>query len=615
MRTLRGLGAVAALLASVLACGAGGQVVTDGVRPDVSRAALEQPIVLQDVPDWRVTRHGPVDPAFTPRACSQIASLTTASFEGGTYTVQAGFSHNESLGATYTVPTAEWPIKIDLAECIFATSNATVQTTTIWAVSFYEGTPQTGTQVFSITSDDVILPHLRVGPGTAGVNVQFLVDPGDPEQVILQNNGSGQFSVVWTVVQHNQPSSNPCFIGPATCCNAFPVTDNTQCNNYTQLNHPTLNWLQGINCGPFGCPPNGGWARFSNLSAASACQNNGCRPRGDWVTRVTWSSVSCQPGVGACCFPDGHCEQMLQADCEAQTGTFQGDGTDCGAINCPQPMGACCTNNGTFCVQLSPTDCAGIPGGAFQGVGTQCNGNACPTGACCLANNSCVVANAVTCANQGGTFRGIGVLCTQGLCEPPRGACCFSNGFCTQLTESNCLGAGGAFRGVGVNCGPNSTCPQGGCCLPDGSCVVANAADCAAQGGAYRGDNTDCVGANCPAPTGACCFSNNFCLVMTQADCAGSGGTWAGVDTSCDDGNSNGTADDCETGPQCDSIDFNGDQLFPDNQDIEDFFSVFGGGPCSTGTCGDIDFNNDELFPDNTDIEVFLSVFGGGPCG
>ncbi|HYF14240.1 MAG TPA: hypothetical protein VD971_04115, partial [Phycisphaerales bacterium] len=45
----------------------------------------------------------------------------------------------------------------------------------------------------------------------------------------------------------------------------------------------------------------------------------------------------------------------------------------------------------------------------------------------------------------------------------------------------------------------------------------------------------------------------------------------------------------------CDSIDFNGDGLFPDNQDLQDFLDVFGGGACSTGTCGDLDFNNDGL--------------------
>ncbi len=66
--------------------------------------------------------------------------------------------------------------------------------------------------------------------------------------------------------------------------------------------------------------------------------------------------------------------------------------------------------------------------------------------------------------------------------------------------------------------------------------------------------------------------------------------------------------------PACDPLDFNGDTLFPDTADIDDFLSVFSGGPCSTGTCGDIDFNNDGLFPDTSDIDALLSVFSGGPC-
>ncbi len=66
--------------------------------------------------------------------------------------------------------------------------------------------------------------------------------------------------------------------------------------------------------------------------------------------------------------------------------------------------------------------------------------------------------------------------------------------------------------------------------------------------------------------------------------------------------------------PPCDSIDFNGDTLFPDTADIADFLTVFGGGACPTGTCGDIDFNNDELFPDIADIESLLRVFAGGGC-
>ncbi len=69
----------------------------------------------------------------------------------------------------------------------------------------------------------------------------------------------------------------------------------------------------------------------------------------------------------------------------------------------------------------------------------------------------------------------------------------------------------------------------------------------------------------------------------------------------------------CRASP-CDPIDFNNDGLFPDTQDLDDFLSVFSGGPCSTGMCKDLDFNNDTLFPDTADIDSILSVFSGGPC-
>ncbi len=64
----------------------------------------------------------------------------------------------------------------------------------------------------------------------------------------------------------------------------------------------------------------------------------------------------------------------------------------------------------------------------------------------------------------------------------------------------------------------------------------------------------------------------------------------------------------------CDPVDFNGDGLFPDTADIDDFLSVFSGGPCGTGTCNDVDFNNDGLFPDTADLDDYLRVFSGGPC-
>jgi hypothetical protein len=65
----------------------------------------------------------------------------------------------------------------------------------------------------------------------------------------------------------------------------------------------------------------------------------------------------------------------------------------------------------------------------------------------------------------------------------------------------------------------------------------------------------------------------------------------------------------------CDSIDFNNNTLFPEDQDLLDFLSVLTGGPCSEGnTCSDIDFNNDGLFPSDDDLVAFLTVLAGGDC-
>jgi hypothetical protein len=65
-------------------------------------------------------------------------------------------------------------------------------------------------------------------------------------------------------------------------------------------------------------------------------------------------------------------------------------------------------------------------------------------------------------------------------------------------------------------------------------------------------------------------------------------------------------------GVGCDTIDFNGDGIFPDNQDIVDFLEAFAGNACAT--CGDLDINNDAIFPDNGDIVKFVELFAGAPC-
>ncbi|GDX98265.1 hypothetical protein LBMAG48_06690 [Phycisphaerae bacterium] len=66
---------------------------------------------------------------------------------------------------------------------------------------------------------------------------------------------------------------------------------------------------------------------------------------------------------------------------------------------------------------------------------------------------------------------------------------------------------------------------------------------------------------------------------------------------------------------RCDSIDFNNNAVFPEDQDVIDFFNVLAGGPCSSGnTCSDIDFNNNTVFPEDRDVIDFFTVLAGGNC-
>ncbi|HLP85798.1 MAG TPA: hypothetical protein VK157_15715 [Phycisphaerales bacterium] len=67
--------------------------------------------------------------------------------------------------------------------------------------------------------------------------------------------------------------------------------------------------------------------------------------------------------------------------------------------------------------------------------------------------------------------------------------------------------------------------------------------------------------------------------------------------------------------PRCDSVDFNRNGIFPEDQDIVDFVSVYTGNACSTGAaCGDADFNNDGMFPQDQDVIDFFQAIAGEAC-
>lgn len=394
------------------------------------------------------------------RGCQQVSTWTAANFAGGDFVVQAGFSERELAAASYTIDTSLFPIRIDLMEMVFATGGTSVMTTTEWSVLVWEGTPDTGNLVAEFSSDGVILPHIVLPPGPpAGVNVQVSIDPNDPEQIIVSNSGgSNTFSFGYRIDHHNSQTANPCFISPPADFNAFPTTD------INGLFRPANNWLWGLNCGPFGCPANGGWARFSSLPGF-------CRPSGDWVMRITWTPLSCTPGVGACCLNTGACDLLAVGDCQNLGGSYQGDGSSCGSVNCPAPMGACCFQATGGCLNLTSANC-GAAGGVFGGNGTNCGSFVCfPQGACCLPNGSCLGPLSPTnCGNQGGVFQGNGTSCGSTNCPLPTAACCFATGFCLLLTEMDCGTAGGAWRGIGTNCSQPGFCSLPSC----GACADSN---------------------------------------------------------------------------------------------------------------------------------------------
>jgi hypothetical protein len=72
------------------------------------------------------------------------------------------------------------------------------------------------------------------------------------------------------------------------------------------------------------------------------------------------------------------------------------------------------------------------------------------------------------------------------------------------------------------------------------------------------------------------------------------------------------TVCDASCAPSCDSIDFNNNQVFPEDQDVIDFFNVLSGGACPA--CNDIDFNNNQVFPEDQDVIDFFNVLAGGTC-
>ncbi len=78
------------------------------------------------------------------------------------------------------------------------------------------------------------------------------------------------------------------------------------------------------------------------------------------------------------------------------------------------------------------------------------------------------------------------------------------------------------------------------------------------------------------------------------------------------DTNNNNIPDGCEG--LCTDIDFNNNRVYPEDQDVIDFFNVLAGAPCDFPACDTIDFNRNAVFPEDQDVIDFFTVLSGGAC-
>jgi uncharacterized protein YegL len=122
--------------------------------------------------------------------------------------------------------------------------------------------------------------------------------------------------------------------------------------------------------------------------------------------------------VGACCVGGTVpiCTVVDEATCETLSGTFMGEGTRCDPDTCPKP-GACCFPDGTCEDPLSIRACEEA-GGIPQEPRSRCEDVECPeVGACCLLDGTCI--DEVTeeeCDLEGGIFQGGGSTCDSVEC-------------------------------------------------------------------------------------------------------------------------------------------------------------------------------------------------------
>lgn len=349
---------------------------------------------------------------------------------------------------------------------------------------------------------------------------------------------------------------------------------------------------------------------------------------------------------GACCLPDGSCQDMgTPSECEALGGWYPGVGRPCAVTTCAQSQpGACCSASlPDGCAEYeSEAVCLANTGAVWQGIGTSCTepgicDPSSPLGACCSSafENGC--ADGVLeqdCYDVNGTWAGSETTCRdEGVCGPAGVCCGVSDEWCMDdVFETHCQELGGTWRGSEVSCSDPGVCGvqsgTGACCGTafEGGCADGlTQQECTAFPGAFWvAEGTLCSDPGIcgePGPFGACCGPSvpGGCVEDQTQDACGvyDGAFWVGPGTTCAD------IQDCATTEQhgacCDASTSQCTQT----TDSECSGSFFSGSNCLGDTdgngvdeaCeipGDVDGDADV---DGEDVYIFVvCIDGSGPA-
>ncbi len=254
--------------------------------------------------------------------------------------------------------------------------------------------------------------------------------------------------------------------------------------------------------------------------------------------------------TGACCMPDGSClGGYTSNECLSANGAYAGDNVACpggsssmsqAVASCAALLGACCMPNGDCQNNLTEGTC-NERNGSFGGLNTICddptiearNEIICPVLGACCSPDGCVDTTEENCSLENGNQFDSTALCDEitdsnGLCvsTEPTIACCVGDQ-CLDITDRKCEELGGVA--VGIDCQQDHIqCPVvaiGACCTPEGDCVDGKQeADCIQAYGdtSYQGDGTNCrqLDIECTeSPDLIACCSGDECLDIPFDEC------------------------------------------------------------------------------------------------